>query len=210
MKIKTTGSKRLFENPILEALSRTSPYVIWTMYLIIISILLYLGVTKYHLLWWQILIAFLGGMVFWTFAEYNIHRYVYHLESDHPFLKRFAYVTHGVHHEYPNDKERLFLPPVPSLLLATLFFSLFYLILGKYAFAFFPGFVMGYLLYATTHYLIHTIKHPPKPFRKLWQHHLLHHYKCPDKAFGVSNMFWDYVFGTVPEELRSSKRSAGA
>jgi sterol desaturase/sphingolipid hydroxylase (fatty acid hydroxylase superfamily) len=27
-----------------------------------------------------------------------------------------------------------------------------------------------------------------------------HHFKCPDKRFGVSSPFWDHIFGTSPTE----------
>ncbi|MDZ7659917.1 sterol desaturase family protein [Fodinibius sp.] len=33
-----------------------------------------------------------------------------------------------------------------------------------------------------------------------YRHHTLHHYKYPDKAFGVSTTLWDRVFGTMPPE----------
>ena len=201
-KIKTEGRARIFKNPILEALTRTSPYVIWGIYLPLNAYLLYLGATKYHIPIGYMIGIFIFAMFFWTFAEYMLHRFLFHMEfySKNKTFHRISYIMHGVHHEYPHDKERLFMPPVPSLIIASILFSLFYLIMGKYVFAFFPGFVFGYLLYATTHYLTHAVKNPPKPFRKLWQHHLIHHYKYPDKAFGVSNRFWDAVFGTLPPE----------
>ncbi len=201
-KIKTEGRARIFKNPFLEALTRTSPYVIWGIYLPLNSYLLYLGTTEHRIPVWEAVPIFFFAMFFWTFAEYVLHRFLFHMEFyfKNDTLIKISRTIHGVHHEYPHDKERLFMPPVPSLILATILFSFFYLLFGKYVYIFFPGFVFGYLLYATTHYLTHTIKHPPKPFRKLWQHHLLHHYKYPDKAFGVSNRFWDKVFNTLPEE----------
>ena len=207
-RIKTKGRARIFKNPVLELFTRTSPYVIWGIYLPLSVYIFYLGITRYQLPITQALPIFIGAMLVWTFAEYFLHRYLFHLDEyiKNPklagFARKAAWIMHGVHHEYPHDKERLFMPPIPSLILATLLFSLFYLLLGKYVFAFFPGFVLAYLMYATTHYLIHAIPQPPKRFRKLWRHHLLHHYKCPDKAFGVSSMFWDKVFGTVPQELQ--------
>ncbi len=200
--IKTQGRARIFKNPYLEALTRTSPYVIWGIYLPLNIYLLYRGITQYGIDVTAAAIIFFFAMFFWTFAEYMLHRFLFHMEFyfKSPTLHKISHTMHGVHHEYPHDKERLFMPPVPSLILATVLFSFFYLIMGKYVYVFFPGFVFGYLLYATTHYLTHAIKHPPKPFRKLWKHHLLHHYKYPDKAFGVSNRFWDKVFNTLPPE----------
>ena len=58
-------------------------------------------------------------------------------------------------------------------------------------------FFLGYLLYSFVHRATHVAK-PPKNFKYIWKHHSLHHFKYPDKAFGVSTTFWDRVFGTMP------------
>jgi sterol desaturase/sphingolipid hydroxylase (fatty acid hydroxylase superfamily) len=31
------------------------------------------------------------------------------------------------------------------------------------------------------------------------QQHMHHHFKTPNKRFGVSSPLWDYVFGTMPD-----------
>jgi sterol desaturase/sphingolipid hydroxylase (fatty acid hydroxylase superfamily) len=36
--------------------------------------------------------------------------------------------------------------------------------------------------------------------KALWRNHHLHHYKAPEKGFGVSSVLWDVVFGTVPKK----------
>lgn len=145
---------------------------------------------------------FVFALFFWTFAEYLLHRYVFHWISENKFVQRFHFVMHGSHHLYPRDAERLLMPPVPGIIMATILFSFFYLIftlLGfpLYTWGFFPGFFLGYLLYSFLHRATHVVK-PPKRFKYLWRHHSLHHYKYPDKAFGVSNTLWDRVFGTMP------------
>ncbi|NDC42453.1 MAG: fatty acid hydroxylase, partial [Chitinophagia bacterium] len=110
---------------------------------------------------------------------------------------RIIYTMHGVHHEYPRD--RLFMPPLPSILLASVLFYGMQLPLGRFAYAFFPGFLLGYLAYGSMHYAIHAFA-PPRWLKALWRNHHLHHYKHPDKGFGVSSVLWDIVFGTVPEK----------
>ena len=117
-------------------------------------------------------------------------------------IQRFHFIMHGSHHLFPRDQERLLMPPVPGIIMASLLFMIFFGIfslLGApiYTWAFFPGFFLGYLLYSFLHRATHIMK-PPKRFKYLWRHHSLHHYKYPDKAFGVSNTFWDRVFGTMP------------
>ena len=150
----------------------------------------------------QFIGLFVFALFFWTFAEYMLHRYLFHWISDNKYVKRFHFVMHGSHHLYPRDKERLLMPPVPGLIMASalflIFFSIFSLFdMGRYTWAFFPGFFLGYLLYSFVHRATHVAK-PPKRFKHIWKHHSLHHFKYPDRAFGVSTTFWDRVFGTMP------------
>ena len=136
-------------------------------------------------------------MFFWTFFEYIAHRFIFHLISERTSLTRFAYILHGNHHHYPRDRERLFMPPVPSLLIAAFIFGTLYLLMQVNAYMFFPGFMLGYLLYASIHYAIHAW-HPPFTWMKpLWRNHHLHHYKNEHNGFGVSSTLWDHVFGTM-------------
>ncbi|MBX6379135.1 MAG: sterol desaturase family protein [Thermoflavifilum aggregans] len=195
-KIKNKGQARLFENEYLEFLTKTHPLVIWGMYIPVIGYMLYVSAVRIGLKPGMIAGIFLLAMFAWTLFEYLMHRFVFHFVSDNPRVQRFIYVLHGNHHEYPRDKQRLFMPPVPSLILACLIFSLQYLILGKYAFAFFPGFLLGYLMYGSMHYAIHAWKPPFKFMKPLWRNHHLHHYKDEHKGFGVSTSLWDRVFGT--------------
>jgi len=89
------------------------------------------------------------------------------------------------------------MPPVPSLIIATILFSTQWLIMGSYALMFFPGFLIGYLMYGTMHYAIHAWNPPFKWMKPLWRNHHLHHYKNEHQGFGVSSTIWDHVFGTM-------------
>ncbi|MGJ5641237.1 sterol desaturase family protein [Formosa sp. S-31] len=196
------GQAQIFKNPFLESLTKTNP----------VSNIIVYGLTIAGLLYWAIAVRglnplvclglFVFGVLFWTFAEYILHRYVFHWVTDAEWSKRFHFIMHGSHHEYPRDKDRLLMPPVPGLLMASVLFGVFYLIfwilgISNLVYGFFPGFFSGYLMYSFVHRATHIMR-PPKRFKKLWLHHSLHHYKYPDKAFGVSNRFWDRVFGTMP------------
>ena len=196
-KIHNKGQAQLFKNQYLEFLTKTHPLVIWGMSTPMLVFLPYYGIANIGLSGLQTTLLFLGGMFFWTFTEYILHRFAFHHHATSDTGKRISYVMHGNHHEYPRDKERLFMPPVPSLILASLFFLLYYAILGKYAFPFFPGFMLGYLLYGTMHYAIHAWNPPFKWMKGLWRNHHLHHYKDSDMGFGVSSTLWDHVFGTM-------------
>ena len=89
------------------------------------------------------------------------------------------------------------MPPVPSLIIASVVFSLMYLLMGTNAFMFFPGFILGYLMYGSMHYAIHAWNPPFKWMKPLWRNHHLHHYKNEHMGFGVSSTLWDHVFGTM-------------
>ena len=198
-KIKNKGQARLFKNDYMEMMTKTHPLVIYSIYFPIISFMLYRGVTQRGIPAGTEAILFISGTLFWSFFEYLMHRYLFHMIVESPKAKRFVYTMHGVHHEYPRDKERLFMPPVPSLVVSSIIFAIMYFMMGWYALSFFPGFVFGYILYGSMHYAIHSFS-PPKFMKALWRNHHLHHYKAPEKGFGVSSVLWDIVFGTVPKK----------
>jgi sterol desaturase/sphingolipid hydroxylase (fatty acid hydroxylase superfamily) len=136
-------------------------------------------------------------MFFWTLFEYLMHRFAFHYIAESKRAQKFIYIMHGNHHHYPRDKERLFMPPVPSLILASVIFGLQFLLLRNNTFAFFPGFLLGYLMYGSMHYAIHAWNPPFKWMKPLWRNHHLHHYKDEERGFGVSSTLWDQVFGTM-------------
>ena len=196
-KIHNKGQAQIFRNGYLEYLTKTHPLVIWGMYLPILIFLPYYSIKTLEYSGLNVFLIFISGTIIWTLIEYILHRFVFHYHPDTEKGKRINYVLHGNHHEYPRDKERLFMPAAPSLLLASMFFFLFYLIVGKNVFAFFPGFMLGYLIYGTMHFAIHAWNPPFKWMKGLWRNHHLHQYKHTDMGFGVSSTFWDHVFGTM-------------
>ncbi len=196
------GEARIFQNPLLERLSKTNPVQNIFVYGTAITLLIAYALVEVEIRGLILLGLFLLGTLFWTLSEYLLHRFLFHWVSDSRFVQRFHFVMHGSHHEFPRDKSRLLMPPVPGLIMATLLFLFFYAVFNLFGiswltYGFFAGFFSGYLMYSFVHRAIHT-KRPPKRFKHLWLHHNLHHFKHPDKAFGVSNRFWDKVFGTMP------------
>lgn len=200
---KNSGTDSLFTSGWLEKFTRTHISVPVTMHLVIVAIVCYLAWGRLPIL--SFAGVFLGGWLFWTFAEYWIHRYVYHVHTQKKWLLKIQHMGHGIHHQYPKDPTRLAMPPLPALLLVTAFFSLFWLLMGTYALAFLPGFLFGYVLYISLHYAEHRFKAPRfGPLNRLWKIHAMHHYKYPEtKAFGVSTLLWDAVFGTLPPKEES-------
>lgn len=195
-KIYNKGQAQLFKNHYLEFFTKTHPLVIWMMYLPFIIYLPYYASMHSNFSAGRIVLIFIGGILFWTFFEYVIHRFVFHWISDNPRTKKIAYIMHGNHHEFPRDRQRLFMPALPSIILSSIIFSTMLSMMGSNVLVFFPGFILGYLFYASMHYAIHAWHPPFKWLKPIWRNHHLHHYKADDKGFGVSTHFWDKVFGT--------------
>lgn len=191
------GTKQLFKNPILEKLTRTHisiPLIIFFSYS---SALLYWSITHTSLSIGTTVAMFFIGLFVFTWVEYMLHRYVFHMLTPTERRVKLQYTIHGVHHEFPKDKERLAMPPVVSISIATILLFLLRLVLGDFVFSFLPGFLTGYALYLSIHYMIHAFQ-PPKNFLKiLWINHSLHHYKNGETVFGVSSPLWDYIYGTM-------------
>ena len=211
-KIHNKGQARIFRNQYLEKIvTKGHPLVIWGIYLPVITYLPYYASTRYLFSGTTITLIFLAGVLFWTFFEYVIHRFVFHWVSENPRTRRVAYVLHGNHHEFPRDRQRLFMPAIPSIIIASMVFAIIYGLVGKYVFAFFPGFILGYLLYASMHYAIHAWNPLFKWMKPIWRNHHLHHYKNDEKGFGVSSHIWDKIFGTAFDlnKEKEDKEAAG-
>lgn len=194
---KHLGSKVLFENTLLERLSRTHISIPITIFFLYSAALLYWSYTYTMLSISMVIFLFLLGMVTFTWIEYQVHRHIFHMEVVSDLRKKLQYTIHGIHHEFPKDKDRLAMPPVLSVTIATTLLFLFSLILGDMAFSFLAGFLVGYAAYLLVHYMVHVFR-PPKNFLKtLWINHSIHHYKHGESVFGVSSPLWDYVYGTM-------------
>ena len=200
LKPKKEITARLFKSDFMEAFTRTPIWLPQIMYVMLIGLFFWYGINKLNLHFgWMLLVA-ASGFLFWTFTEYMVHRFLYHTESESETLNNIQFKGHTIHHQHPIDPSRLAMPPLPSIILSSLFLGLFYLIMGIWAVAFWSGFIAGYLVYITFHYYQHQIKTPRIPtLKKLWLYHQIHHYSNPYAAFGVSTLLWDYVFGTLPE-----------
>jgi sterol desaturase/sphingolipid hydroxylase (fatty acid hydroxylase superfamily) len=195
-KINNKGQARLFENQLLERLTKANPVLIWAMYLPFLIYLPYYAIQDLHFTIKQTMLIFSAGIFFWTLAEYLIHRFIFHYQPVSEWGKKIHFLFHGNHHAFPRDKERLFMPPIPSLIISSFFFLFFYVLMRNNSFVFFPGFISGYLLYGTMHFAIHAYHPPFKWMKPLWRNHHLHHYKEEDKGFGVTSTLWDFVFRT--------------
>jgi sterol desaturase/sphingolipid hydroxylase (fatty acid hydroxylase superfamily) len=188
--VKKEGQGKLFNQKWLEFLTKTNP---------VVHVIVYGGamIIFFHLNQLSVsdtILFLVTGAVAWTLVEYLIHRFLFHIKPG-----KFQYTIHGVHHEYPRDRERLMMPPLPGTLLVLFFYGMWWVLAGGvHAPALMSGFLIGYLFYTFIHYIVHRYK-PIKPFTFFWAHHLKHHNpQFEDKAYGVSSPLWDWVFRTMP------------
>ncbi|MES2504930.1 MAG: sterol desaturase family protein [Myxococcota bacterium] len=186
-------SPRLFENNFLDFFSRSPWWTVPLFWLPVCGYLIYQGPKD-----WSLFLIPLGFFI-WGLTEYLLHRFIFHMEFEGKLGKRFHFLMHGVHHEWPNDRFRLVMPLLVALLIAVPFALFYHWFWGPELFCpFFAGFLLGYVEYECTHYAVHHVKSKHPVFMRLKRHHLLHHHSDSHAGtkFGVSSPLWDKIFKT--------------
>ena len=207
-------SVRMFKSDLLERTTYVRPWVPHLIYVPVVIALLWLSPTGLG----AGALYFAIGLLIWTFIEYLLHRYAFHapdevmketheisasLELDQPVIPALPtlrhviyFIFHGVHHEYPGDSRRLVMPPVASLPMGLVAWLIFSAIFGGNAIPAFAGLLVGYLMYDTTHFVVHHRSPPTALGKMLKKAHMRHHFLDPDEDYGVSSPLWDIVFRT--------------
>ncbi|HKO46724.1 MAG TPA: sterol desaturase family protein [Polyangiaceae bacterium] len=211
----SSQSPRMFESDFIDYFSRCPFWVVPILYVPAILAMLAASRFNYGVGWLATGGLFLAGFAFWTFAEYWLHRTVFHYVGSSAFAKRVHFLIHGVHHQWPHDKLRLVFPPGASIPLYIGFLALFVLAFGRYGLGFHAGFAAGYMFYDLSHYWLHHGKPRSEYGRRLRRNHYLHHFKETHARFGVSMVLWDRVFGTTgsgnasASETERQRKSSG-
>lgn len=188
---------RLFDNPLLERLTRARPQTIALTWGSVICALgfrvaAFPGFAPFAALVWAA-----TGLMTWTLFEYLLHRFLFHWRARSNWGARLVFLMHGCHHAQPDDPLRAVMPLIASAPLATALFGLTLLILPMpSAGSFFVGFLIGYLHYDLTHWACHQAESRNRLGRLLKRHHLRHHYAIADGNWGVGTPLWDWVFGS--------------
>jgi dihydroceramide fatty acyl 2-hydroxylase len=199
---RLSASPPLFRSRFLDFFSRIHPAVPAVIYGPVIVALIVFGARE-GLAALELVLLVLAGLVLWTLSEYWLHRKIFHWDPDHPIGHRLHFIIHGVHHDHPNDRMRLVMPPGASIPLAALFFGAFWLVFGlPTALPLFAGFLIGYLVYDYTHYYLHHFVPKSKLGKRLREQHMRHHFQDHRYGFGVSSPLWDVVFRTLPRTRR--------
>ena len=190
------GTPRMFEHTWLERLSRTNPAALPPIFLPPAALFLWLSVRS-GVSVSLTAVLFGCGLLGWTLLEYLMHRFSFHFAPRSRRGMAFAYLIHGVHHAFPEDDQRWVMPPIASVPIALLVYPILRLSLGSFHAAVAAGLLVGYLCYDLTHYAVHRGTMKWAIVRALRRHHLEHHYRTPERRFGVTSPFWDHIFHTA-------------
>jgi sterol desaturase/sphingolipid hydroxylase (fatty acid hydroxylase superfamily) len=189
------GQPRMFDQAFLEWFTGSHPATLAAIYLPVVALLVWSGVAM-HLAPAAVLSLFAGGVLFWSLLEYLIHRFAFHFAPRGRWGVMLAYLIHGVHHAFPEDRRRWVMPPVVSLPVVIVLAAAFGVALGRLSGPLLAGAVAAYLWYDLAHYAFHRGPLRWRVLNALRRNHLQHHYACPERQFGVSSTFWDHVFRT--------------
>jgi sterol desaturase/sphingolipid hydroxylase (fatty acid hydroxylase superfamily) len=212
--MKSQEPVRIFKTDFMEFFTHIYPWQVAVLWGALEIFLFYSAITAAGTAGIKVLyipVAFLLGLFSWTFAEYTLHRWLFHFKPKTPIQERISFLFHGVHHEQPMVKTRLVMPFPVSIPLASLFLGLFYLICSfvfrrpEWMAPAFAGFIAGYMFYDLGHYAFHHSKTKNPYIVYVRKHHMRHHGSESHLRFGVSNPLWDYVFGTMPRYDENGK-----
>lgn len=149
-----------------------------------------------------VLPVFLMGLFVWTFAEYLLHRFLFHMKTSSYWANTIHYIVHGFHHKHPMDSDRLVFPPLFALVIAIpIWYGLQVIIPSRaVCYSMYGGMFMGYILYDLTHYFLHFGTAFNDRLYKMKKDHSNHHFKTQmhNYGFGVTSPLWDLVFNTLP------------
>lgn len=133
------------------------------------------------------------GVIFWTFLEYNIHRFFGHRRKGNNIIKS----EHLRHHREAHYFAPMYLKSIMAIIvIGTVGVISYFMLPGWGAFGFTTGLTLMYLLYEITHRVYHVRGPLIRYGLKMRKHHFYHHFKNPKVNHGVTVAFWDRVFGT--------------
>ncbi|XWS16693.1 hypothetical protein CRYUN_Cryun34aG0112900 [Craigia yunnanensis] len=107
---------RFFESDFWESLTRTVWWAIPTIWLPVVCWCISMSLRMGHTLP-QIALMVCFGIFVWTFLEYTLHRFLFHIETTSYWGNTIHYLLHGCHHKHPMDGLRLVFPPAAAAVL---------------------------------------------------------------------------------------------
>ena len=181
---------RLFRSDFLEFFTHISPLVV---------LIIWLPVAVFFLLrpllaqpaGFPLLVPLgvLIGLFVWTFAEYTMHRFVFHYRPRSPWQERVTFLFHGIHHAQPQCKTRLVMPPAVSIPMALRVLRHLLRAAGaraalapQWVDPLFAGFILGYLAYDMIHYATHHFAMRSGALKFLKRYHMAAPLQDPQPA----------------------------
>lgn len=157
-------------------------------------------------------VAIAASILAYPLAWYLLHRYVLHSRwmFKSPLLAATWKRIHYDHHQDPNHLEVLFgalHTTLPTIALVTAPFG--YLVggIGGAAAAMATG-LLTTCFYEFCHCIQHLSYKPKnKQLALMKQRHMMHHFHDEDGNYGITNFFWDRLFGTMYERSGDRPKS---
>jgi len=146
----------------------------------------------------HIALAFISGILTWSFVEYAIHRWLYHIKPSTSKMFLFIDAFHQYHHREMSDHRVLnagWLMIYPGAILTWVMTNA---IVNNPTItsSFSLGLLTYYYFYEIVHYFIHYKVFTSGYFMKIQKYHLYHHYHCWSKNYGNTITLWDRIFST--------------
>ncbi|KAG0504993.1 hypothetical protein M758_N003300 [Ceratodon purpureus] len=193
---------RFFESDIAEFFTRTAWWVIPAVW---VPVVMYMAMEAHNQgIWLSVMpLSMVAGAFIWTFVEYLLHRYVFHMKTSSYWTNTAHYFLHGFHHKHPMDGTRLVFPPAITAIIVCIIWyltePLVYILTPPVKLSMFSGGLLAYVAYDLTHYFLHFGTPYNQMSRMMKRFHLNHHFREQSNSYGVTTPFWDTVFGTFPQ-----------
>jgi sterol desaturase/sphingolipid hydroxylase (fatty acid hydroxylase superfamily) len=144
------------------------------------------------------MLAILFGVLYWSFLEYGIHRWLYHTAFQSRFLQYFLGSFHQYHHKDMSDHRVLNAGFLMVYLVTPVVLSPFLLVTQdlQIVSGLALGLISAHYFYEWVHFTLHLDKFDSGYLNYIQKYHFHHHDKAPLKNFGNTSHFWDVVFGT--------------
>jgi dihydroceramide fatty acyl 2-hydroxylase len=198
----STGHPVMFASPLIEKMTCTEWYVVPLLWLPVAAALMWRGVALGGLSPLALPLTLVAGVLVWQLIEYSIHKNLFHFDPKTPKGIEWHFMLHGHHHKYPMDFDRLVFPPAAAAIVISLFYWLLHALLPMgLASALLGGGIVGYVLYDTTHWALHSGRADWMFSHTLKVSHMDHHYVDETVGYGISSTLYDVLFGTFSQHL---------
>ncbi len=152
-----------------------------------------------------------AGLLFWTFLEYLLHRWMLHWEPEEKVQKmiRKCFPSHRSHHDEPMNERKNIKKQLKIIVYLMTVYCAFLWLIGfplSIVLAVNAGVLLGYQAYEYVHVACHHL-----PMKNAWaallkRHHAIHHHRDETVNFGVTTTIWDSVFRTTWKPARATAR----